>query len=294
VSNLADKMVSGSYNLDGKGLLIGIELARKLGVRTGDRLSVYSKTSLQRMHKASRAKQDLAILPDEFEVRGVFDVGFNDFNASMVIVSLESAQELYDLDDRVYGLTVMLDDPFQADAARDRLEQALGPGYRAATWGQMNKVIFGALATEKTMMYVILFIVMIVAAFAIANSEITFTVNKLKEIGMLKALGAANRQVMWIFLGHSMAIGVFGVGLGFGLGQVFLHSLNDVLRLVRRATGFDLLPAAIYQIHDLPWQLLAHDVAIICGGGFLICVLAGLLPAWKAARLHPVEALRSE
>ena len=296
VSNLAGKVFSGSYNLEGKGALLGLELARKLGVRPGDRLSVYSKTSLQRMHKASRAGQEIAILPDEFEVRGLFDVGFNDFNSSMVIVSLESAQELYDLDDRVHGLTVMLDDPFQADAARRRLEPALGPGYGVVTWAQIpyNKVIFGALATEKTMMYVILFIVMIVAAFAIANSEITFTVNKIKEIGMLKALGAANRQVMWIFLGHSMAIGVFGVGLGFGLGEVFLHFLNDVLRLVRRATGFDLLPAAIYQINELPWQLLVHDVAIICGGGFLICVLAGLLPAWKAARLHPVEALRNE
>jgi lipoprotein-releasing system permease protein len=294
VSNLADKMCAGTYNLDGKGALLGLELARKLNVRPGDRLAVYSKTSLQRMHRADRAKEELAVLPDEFQVRGLFDVGFNEFNASMVIVSLESAQELYDLDDRVHGLTVMLDNPFQADAARRRLESVLGPAFRAATWAQMNQVLFGALATEKTMMYVILFIVMIVAAFAIANSEITFTVNKIKEIGLLKALGAANRQVMWIFLGHSMAIGVFGVGLGFGLGEVFLHSLNDVLRLVRRTTGFDLLPAAIYQIHELPWQLLAHDVTIICGGGFLICVLAGLLPASKAARLDAVEALRHE
>src|SRR5262249_30201328 len=145
VSNLADKVVSGTYNLDGRGVLIGVELARKLGVRTGDRLSVYSKTSLQRMHRAGRARQEIAVLPDEFEVRGIFDVGFNDFNATMVVVSLESAQDLYELDDRVQGLTVMIDDPFQANAARRRLEQALGPGYLVATWGEMNKVIFGAL-----------------------------------------------------------------------------------------------------------------------------------------------------
>src|SRR6187200_1506934 len=129
---------------------------------------------------------------------------------------------------------------------------------------KQSSVIFGALATEKTMMYIILFVVMVVAAFAIVNSEITFAVNKMKEIGLLKSLGASNRQVMWIFMGHSIGIGIFGVGLGFALGKLFLMNLNNILHAARNLTGFELLPAAIYQISEIPYELLPGDVVLIC------------------------------
>ena len=260
----------------------------------GDHLAVYSPRSLEKMEKSRNRADAEAILPEDFEVRGIFDVGFNDFNYLMIITSLNNAQDLYGLDESVHGLYVMLHDPFKVDEVRDQLQRALGPDYHTVTWIEENAQIFGALATEKTMMYIILFIVMIVASFAIVNSEITFAVNKMKEIGLLKALGAYNRQVMVIFLSHSMGVGFFGVGLGFLLGRFFLGQMNNVLRAVKNLTHFDLLPAGIYQIHELPYQLLPLDVAIICGGGFVICVLAGFLPAWKAARLAPVEALRNE
>jgi lipoprotein-releasing system permease protein len=189
---------------------------------------------------------------------------------------------------------VTLRDPFRVEEAGKAIRDELGPDFRVIPWTKENEVIFGALATEKTMMYIILFVVMVVAAFAIVNSEITFAVNKMKEIGLLKSLGAANRQVMVIFMGHSVAVGILGVGLGVALGLVFLYNLNNILHAARSWTGFDLLPAAIYQINEIPWQLLPLDMVIICGGSFLICVLAGLLPAWKASRLQPVEALRNE
>jgi lipoprotein-releasing system permease protein len=246
------------------------------------------------MRKASSKADADAIPADDFEVRGIFDVGFNDFNRGLIVMSLKDAQNLYNLGDMVHGLYVMLQDPFQVEAAARQLRSALGPDYRMILWTKENAEIFGALATEKTMMYIILFVVMIVAAFAIVNSEITFAVNKMKEIGLLKSLGAANRQVMWIFLSHSVAVGVLGVGLGFGLGLLFLHNLNNILHAARDWIGFELLPPAIYQINEVPYELLPHDAMIIGGGGFLICVLAGLLPAWKASRLQPVEALRSE
>ena len=99
---------------------------------------------------------------------------------------------------------------------------------------------------------------------------------------------------MWIFLGHSIAIGVFGVGLGFALGWVFLKNLNNILKAASTWAKFDLLPPEIYKISQVPYELLPMDVTIICGGGFLICILAGLLPAWQASRMQPVEALRNE
>jgi lipoprotein-releasing system permease protein len=259
----------------------------------GDHVAVLSPNTIAKWRSAQQ-KQDEAVLPDDYTVRGIFNVGFDDFDRMMVVTSLESAQDLYNLGPRVHGLMVMLHDPFRVEEAIAALAPKLGPQFRFISWTEENNVIFNALATEKTMMYIILFVVMIVAAFAIVNSEITFAVNKMKEIGLLKSLGASNRQVMWIFMGHSMAVGIFGVGLGFALGMLFLVNLNNILDAASRATGFELLPQAIYKISRIPYELLPQDVAIICGGGFLICVLAGLIPAWKASRLQPVEALRNE
>ncbi len=284
----------GKFDLRGKGVVVGTEFARDMRLNVGDHLAVYSPRSLEKMEKARNRADAEAILPEDFEVRGIFDVGFNDFNFMMIVTSLENAQELYGLDNSVHGLYVMLHDPFKVNEVRDQLQRALGPDYHGLTWMEENSQIFGALATEKTMMYVILFIVMIVASFAIVNSEITFAVNKMKEIGLLKALGAYNRQVMVIFLSHSMGVGLLGVGLGLLVGRVALAYMNNLLNAIRSLAHTDLLPAGIYQIHELPYLLLPMDVAIICGGGFLICVLAGFLPAWQAARLAPVEALRNE
>jgi len=293
VSVLPTSVVRGNFDLSGNGLLVGIELARELDINVGDHVAIMSPATLAEWRK-SRAKEDEAVLPDDYEVRGLFDVGFNDFNRGMIVSSLRNAEALYNLHGEVHGLFVMLHDPFRVEEASAQIQRALGPGYQIVLWTKENATIFGALATEKTMMYIILFVVMVVAAFAIVNSEITFAVNKMKEIGLLKSIGASNRQVMVIFMGHSVAVGVLGVGLGFGLGLLFLYNLNNILHVARSWTGFELLPAAIYQISEIPWELLPWDMTIICGGSFLICVLAGLLPAWKASRLQPVEALRNE
>lgn len=295
VSNLPGSVIRGEYDVSGNGILIGIELAHDLNLRVGDHVDIISAETLAKLDSArKRGREDEAVLPDDFEVRGIYDVGFSDFNRMMIVMSLKSAQRLQNLNKHIHGLYVMLHDPFRVEEARAQLHAALGPGFEIISWTEENATIFGALATEKTMMYIILFVVMVVAAFAIVNSEITFAVNKLKEIGLLKSLGAANAQVMAIFMGHSVAVGIFGVGLGFALGLFFLHNLNNILHAARAWTGFELLPAAIYQITEIPYELLPLDMTIICGGSFLICVLAGLLPAWKASRLQPVEALRNE
>lgn len=293
VSVLPKSVVRGEFDVSGHGILVGSTLADSLELSVGDHIVLISANTIARWENAKK-KEGEVIVPDDYTVRGIFNVGFDSFDRMMIVSSLESAQELQVLGNQVHGLLVMLHDPFRADEAAARLQLELGRGYRAISWTRENKEIFGALATEKTMMYIILFVVMIVAAFAIVNSEITFAVNKIKEIGLLKSLGASNRQVMWIFLGHSIAIGIVGVGLGFALGKVFLVNMNNILHFVRDVAHFELLPASIYNISEVPYQLLFWDRVIICGGGFLICVLAGLLPAWKASRLQPVEALRNE
>ena len=184
----------GTYDLSGKGLLIGWELAESMHVQVGDRVAVYPPSTLEKWEKS---KGQDAALPTDYQVRGIFDVGYSDFNSSIVVVSLEKAQEMYTLpDDMVHGLRITLDDPYQADAVGELIRKELGQGYRIITWMEERHDIFNALAVEKNMMFYLLFFIMIVAAFGIVNCQITFVVQKTCEIGILKALGATNPRCL--------------------------------------------------------------------------------------------------
>src|SRR5215218_1668611 len=240
VSILPKSVVDGEFDVSGHGILLGSTLAAQLHLNVGDHVSLLSASTLSKWKK-TMAKSDEMVIPEDFTIRGIFSIGFDDFDRMMIITSLETAQDLQNLGTGVHGVNVMLDDPFLAKQVQVEIENQLGRDYQAIPWMKQSSVIFNALATEKTMMYIILFVVMIVAAFAIVNSEITFAVNKIKEIGLLKSLGASNRQVMWIFLGHSIAIGVFGVGFGVALGMLFLTNLNNILHAASNLAGFQLL-----------------------------------------------------
>ncbi len=295
VSVLPKSIVAGEFDLTGKGLVVGSEFARGMDLRIGDRVAVYSPSSIQKLYETRRNPDAEKPMAEEFIIRGVFDVGYGEYNASIVATSLQKAQELWEFDENsVHGLQVMLRDPFQAEVVRNELKGRLGPNFNILTWPEENPTIFNALAVEKNMMFFLLFFIMIVAGFGIVNCQITFVVQKTREIGILKALGANNRQILWIFLSQSVVVGVLGVGLGFGIAMLALGYRNEFLAFMNRAVGFELLPAAIYQIDKLPASIQPGDVSIICGTAFITCVLAGLFPAWKASRLQPVEALRYE
>lgn len=294
VSVLPKSMAHGAFDVRGNGLLVGSEFARSMGLLVGDKVSIYSPANLQKMERSQGKSDQEAVLPDEFVVRGIFDVGHYEYNASVVATSLGNAQDLAELGGAVHALMVILDDPMRAEAVRGELLPVLGKGFSISTWGEENSGILNALLVEKNVMFYILFFIMIVAAFGITSVLITFVVQKTREIGVLKALGATRGQVMWLFLSQSVVVGVLGVLTGFGLGMLALHYRNDFLRLMNRLTGFELFPAQIYTFSELPALIVPQDIAIICGGSLIICVLAGLLPAWNAGRLKPVEALRHE
>lgn len=144
------------------------------------------------------------------------------------------------------------------------------------------------------MILYILFFIVIVAAFGITCTLITFIVMKTREIGLMKALGATNQQVMWVFLGQSLIVSVLGVLAGTGLGLLAIAYRNEFLALMRRLTGFELFPASIYGFNQLPALVIPGDILIICGGSLLICLAAAAFPARNASKLNPVEALRHE
>jgi lipoprotein-releasing system permease protein len=286
----------GSFDLSGHSILLGTDLADAIDVHVGDRVAVYSVRDIKEMRKALEnhdATNQEASLPTDFTVRGVFDAGYYEYNESVAITSLENFQDLYDLGDDVDGLAVMLHDPYQAHAVKDELEGALGPGYHASTWDEESGLML-AVMVEKNMMLYILFFIVIVAAFGITCTLITFVVLKTREIGVLKALGATSRQVMWIFLSQSLVVSLLGVASGTALGMLALAYRNWFLHLMRRVTGLELFPPSIYGFSELPALIVPRDICVICGGSLLICLVAAAFPAWNASRLKPVEALRHE
>ena len=303
VSHLTQSTIEGESRLTPRSLIVGYALADTFGVRAGDRLAVYSPAAFEQFEAAlERARKtpgkDLDELPlaADYKVRGLVDLGLNDLNANVIIASLADAQELSGLGDAAQGLTVMLRDPSEANTGRiqGELQELLGPEFRVGTWLADNKDFLDALTTERTLMFFILFFIVIVAAFGIMSALITFVVQKTREIGMLKALGATPLSVALLFLCQSLVVGVLGVLSGFGFAMLALRYRNEFLRFMNDAVGFNLFPPTIYQFQELPMRIVPADVAVICGVSLVICLFAGVLPALRAAWLRPVEALRHE
>ena len=294
VSILPRSIVEGTFDLSGHGVVVGSGFARNLGLHVGDRLSIYSPHDIEQMRKNHGKENEEAILPADYEVRGIFDVGFYEFNNLFIITSLENAQDLYDLGDSVHDLEVMLTDPYQAAEVKRQLEQSLGQKFGASTWMDQNATILNAILVEKNVMFYIMFFIVVVAAFGITCTLITFVVMKTSEIGLMKAVGASHNQVMFVFVIQSIIVSVFGVACGLGLGLFALYVRNGFLHVMDRLTGFELFPASIYNFSELPALIIPSDIAIICGGSLVICLLAAILPARHASKMNTVEALRHE
>jgi lipoprotein-releasing system permease protein len=293
VSVLSTSVVGGAFDLEGRAVLVGSEFAHNMRLNVGDRIAVYSPRSLEEMKKRRGQGNEEVIPPDDYTVRGIFDVGYYEYDATVIVTS-ENAQDLYQLDGAVHALLVMVTDPFKANVVRRQLALALGGGYDISLWTEENSKILNALLVEKNVMFVIMFCIMIVAAFGIMGTLIAFVVHKTREIGILKALGGSGAQVMGLFFVQSLLVGVFGILLGFGGAILALTYRNEFLRFMNRMTGLELFPASIYSFTELPALVLPHDILLICGSALVACILAGLIPAWTAGRLHPVEALRHE
>jgi lipoprotein-releasing system permease protein len=293
VSTLTSNIVSGELDLSRRGLMIGESLAVDLRLHVGDKVSVLSERHLRRMREQERRGTETRVPPDEYEVRAIFDAGHYEFNSLFVFMSIEQAQNLFGLydTDEVSSLSVAVQDPFAAAPIARALQADLGPGFRVSTWMQ-DSPMMQAVAVEKNMMLYILFFIVLVAAFGITCTLITFIMMKTREIGLMKAIGASSGQIMRVFLAQSLIVSVLGILAGFGLGLLAISYRNNFLTFMRKATGAELFPAEIYGFTQLPALIVPMDLVVIGGGSLLICLLAAAFPAWHASRLNPVEALR--
>jgi lipoprotein-releasing system permease protein len=294
ISVLPSSIKEGIFDVRDRGVVVGSVFAENMNLAVGDLLTIYSPDELRQIREAQGKEGAKVKMPDEYEVRGIFDVGYYEYDSSVIVTSLEDAQKLYVLDTNVHGLLVMLRDPYKAPQVQREMRAEFGPGYRISTWMEENDKILSALIVEKNVMFYLLFFIMIVAALCILSALITFVIQKTREIGMLKALGAEDLQVSLLFLSQGAMVGAVGCLAGFGLGWLALVYRNEFLRFMNWTTGFELFPAEIYGFAELPAIISASDVMLICGSAFVVCILGGVIPAWRAGRLKPVEALRYE
>lgn len=259
------------------GVLLGSELAERLGTETGDIVSVTLPGA-----GSGSARQVPAMR--RFRVAGVFSSGLYEFDKALAYIALEDAQRLTGVGNAVTGIEIRVDDVNRADVVADQISDILGFRYWAQDWKRMNRNLFSALRLQKTVMFIILALIVLVAAFNIASTLIMMVMEKKRDIAILKAMGATDRMVRNVFVLKGMTIGGFGAAIGLGIGVL----LCGILRRYRIIE----LPTDVYFFSTLPVSLEAGDVAVILVSTLFICFLATLYPARRASRLAPVEAIR--
>jgi lipoprotein-releasing system permease protein len=219
-----------------------------------------------------------------FKVVGIFESGFYEYDQTLAYIHLQDAQKLLRMGDSVTGVGIRVKNIYESDIVSKAIDAKLGFPYWTRDWMQLNKNLFSALKLEKRAMFVILTLIVLVAAFNIASSLIMMVMQKTKDIAILKAMGATNRSIKKIFIIKGMVIGSIGTGLGMGLGFILCAVLKRY-KIVQ-------LPGDVYYFTTLPVQLEYLDVFVIASAALLICFLATLYPARQAAKLNPVEAIR--
>ncbi|MFQ5465652.1 MAG: lipoprotein-releasing ABC transporter permease subunit [Thermodesulfobacteriota bacterium] len=300
VSVLPDKIREGSLaGLDvsfdagpdgGRGLpgiIIGKELARTIGAGVGDRVSVISP-----MGTSTPAGQTPRMAA--FEVAGVFAFGMFEYDSNLAFVSLANAQRFFRLGDTATGVEVKVRDIYDAPAIADDIMSALKGSYWTRTWMEMNRNLFSALKLEKVAMFIILALIILVAALNIISTLIMVVMEKNKDIAILKSLGAPSASIMKIFMVEGLVIGTAGTALGTIVGLAAALNIEPMVGFVEDLFNFKVLPPSVYYIDKLPSRVEPTTVVLVVLLSITISFLATLYPSWQASRFDPVEGLRYE
>ena len=269
------------------GIILGAELARVLNVYPGDKVVLLSpQGNITPAGVMPRVKQ--------FTVTGIFEAGMFEYDSGLALIHLRDAQKLLRLGDDVSGVRLKLDELFRAPFVTRELSQSLNGQFYITDWTQSHANFFRAVAIEKRMMFLILLLIVAVAAFNIVSTLVMAVTDKQSDIAILRTLGTRPGSIMAIFMVQGAFIGVFGTLLGVTSGVVLALNLETVVPVIERMAGMDLFPADVYYINELPSRLDWADVGIIGGVSLLISLVATVYPSWAASRINPAEALRYE
>ena len=273
---------AGSFNI-----ILGAELANYLGVGIGDKVTVISP---------QLNSTPAGIIPrlKRFTVIGIFQVGMYEYDRNMALVHMSDAAKLFRMGDNVSGLRLKLDDLFNAPAISRQLANELYPDYRVSDWTRAHSNFFRAIQTEKRVMFIILLLIVAVAAFNIVSTLVMVVTDKRGDIAILKTQGLSNASVMGIFIVLGSIIGVIGTLLGTAGGVLLALNVETIVPAIESLFGVQFMAADVYYISEVPSKLDWNDVYQIAGMAFLLSLLATLYPAWQASRINPAEVLRYE
>lgn len=280
VGELAD-LQPGSFNI-----VLGRELALWLGVGVGDSVIVTTDFQVTPMGAVPQLKR--------FNVSGIFEAGYQDFDRRLAVVNLQDAQRLLRIGEGVTGVRLKLHDMDQAQQVTRDLVQRLGGVYRVSDWSSENANMFRALKLEKTMIGILLSLIILMGAFSLLNSQVMLVTDKHADIAILRTLGLTPGGVMQVFMVQGTMIGVIGTVLGVCGGLLLTFNLEHILRAIERTFNVVLMPEDVYYVTGLPIDLQSSDVVMIAVVALAMAFLATLYPAWRAARTAPAEALRYE
>ena len=269
------------------GLMVGKELAKHLNLFLGDKVNVISPMgSITPLGMMPRMKP--------FRLTGIFNTGMFEYDSTLAYVSLDQAQRFFDLGDTVTGIQLKVEDVYHTDELARSINREMGRNYYARDWMQMNKNILFALKTEKIVMFIILTLIVLVAAFGIASTLFMVVMEKTRDIAILKSMGATATSIMKIFVLEGLIIGIIGTIAGVISGLLIALNLEPIITLIQKVTGQNFFNKDIYYLDHFPSLVVPSDVLLISVTAILISFLATLYPAWQASRMLPAEALRYE
>ncbi len=290
VSEIADKMRQGALTDLKPGefnIILGKELAILLGVGVGDPVNVFiSEATVTPLGALPRAKR--------FTVVGIFEAGAQEYDLGLALVHLSDAQRLGRMGEGITGVRLKLVDLWDAwPVARDLSERMEGY-YRVRDWSRDNANFFRALKMEKTVMFILLSLVIAIAAFNLVSSLVMLVQDKQSDIAILRTLGMSPGGVMRVFVVQGLVIGVVGIAVGVAGGVLLASNLSHVVAFVEKLVGAELMPSDVYYISGVPTVVIPSDVAMVAVVAFVLCLLATIYPAWRASRTDPATALRYE
>ena len=285
ISMISSNMVFGSFDINGNNFVAGESLVNSLLMNADEKALLYSALNV--------VNADEIYLPEEVKLAGVFDMGMHDYDSGFILTSLMVGRNLVGLEEGAYTIYVMTDDAFKFSQYRREIARKLGTEYTVRTWRQVDSMLFQALSHEKTMMFILLVFIAIVAVFCVTNTLIVVTVQKTNEIGLLKALGFPTYKIMGAFIWLGMIQCIIGTILGVAAGFLVLVNLPNIVTFLTKF-NVEVFPAEIYNLSEIPWATSSHDIILITGFVIVFCAISSILPSWRAAKLNPVEALRQE
>ncbi len=285
---LANHVTAGTLdNFKGDSIVIGNRLAERLGVMPGDKVTLISPQGTETAFgTVPRMKA--------YTIAATFEIGMFEYDSTFVFMPLPAAQIYFKVPNAVTSLEVMAIDPDHVGAVRDEILNALKEPLRILDWQQANNSFFNAIEVERNVMFMILTLIIVVAAFNIISSLIMLVKDKGQDIAILRTMGATKGMIMRIFLLSGASIGCVGTLAGFGLGLAFADNIEIIRQLIQKMTGTQLFAPEIYFLSQLPAKVDMGEVTTVVIMALALSFLATLYPSWRAARLDPVEALRYE